>query len=39
VPCLGDCDKAPTMMVGDTQYRNLTPEKIDQIIADHKARA
>jgi NADH-quinone oxidoreductase subunit E len=37
VPCLGDCDKAPTMMVGDTQYRNLTPEKIDQIIAGHKA--
>lgn len=37
VPCLGDCDRAPTMMVGDAHYRNLTPEKIDQIIAEHKA--
>jgi NADH-quinone oxidoreductase subunit E len=39
VPCLGDCDKAPTMMVGNDHYRNLTPEKIDQILADYKARA
>jgi NADH-quinone oxidoreductase subunit E len=39
VPCLGDCDKAPTMMVGNDHYRNLTPEKIDQIIADYKAKA
>jgi NADH-quinone oxidoreductase subunit E len=39
VPCLGDCDKAPTMMVGNESYRNLTPTSIDQIIADHKAKA
>jgi NADH-quinone oxidoreductase subunit E len=39
VPCLGDCDKAPTMMVGNDHYRNLTPDKIDQIIADYKASA
>lgn len=38
VPCLGDCDKAPTMMVGDVTYRNLTPEKIDTILAECKAR-
>jgi NADH-quinone oxidoreductase subunit E len=38
VPCLGDCDKAPTMMVGDTTYRNLTPAKIDTILAECKAR-
>lgn len=38
VPCLGDCDKAPTMMVGNESYRNLTPTSIDQIIADHKAK-
>ncbi|MES2627004.1 MAG: NADH-quinone oxidoreductase subunit NuoE [Pseudomonadota bacterium] len=39
VPCLGDCDKAPTMMVGNDHYRNLTPGKIDQIIADYQAKA
>lgn len=32
VPCLGDCDKAPVMMVGRDTHRNLTPEKIDQIL-------
>jgi NADH-quinone oxidoreductase subunit E len=39
VPCLGDCDRAPTMMVGDEHFRNLTPGKIDQIIADYQAKA
>jgi NADH-quinone oxidoreductase subunit E len=39
VPCLGDCDKAPTMMVGNDHYRNLTPGTIDQIIADYRAKA
>lgn len=38
VPCLGDCDKAPTMMVGNETYRNLTPAKIDTILAECKAR-
>lgn len=32
VPCLGDCDKAPVMMVGRDTHRNLTPETIDQIL-------
>ena len=36
VPCLGDCDKAPVMMVGPDLHRNLTPEKIDSIIKDYK---
>ena len=36
VPCLGDCDKAPVMMVGTDLHRNLTPEKIDAIIDDYK---
>ena len=39
VPCLGDCDNAPSMMVGRELYRNLTNEKIDQVIADYKAKA
>ena len=38
VPCLGDCDKAPVMMVGPDMHRNLTPEKIDSIIADYKTK-
>ena len=38
VPCLGDCDKAPSMMGGRELYRNLSNEKIDQIIADYKAK-
>jgi NADH-quinone oxidoreductase subunit E len=36
VPCLGDCDKAPVMMVGEKTYRNLTPAKIDAILAECK---
>lgn len=36
VPCLGDCDRAPVMMVGPDLHRNLTPEKIDSIIEDYK---
>ncbi len=35
VPCLGDCDRAPVMMVGPDLHRNLTPEKIDKIILDY----
>lgn len=35
VPCLGDCDRAPVMMVGSDLHRNLTPGKIDQIILDY----
>ncbi|MFT5484896.1 MAG: NADH-quinone oxidoreductase subunit E [Halieaceae bacterium] len=32
VPCLGACDKAPVMMVGDELHEDLTVEKIDNII-------
>lgn len=35
-PCLGDCDKAPVMMVGEEMHRNLTEEKIKKILADKK---
>ena len=31
VPCLGACDKAPVMMVGDDLYTNLDDEKINHI--------
>ena len=31
--CLGTCDRAPAMMVGNDLHRNLNPEKIDEILA------
>jgi len=31
--CLGACDYAPAMLVGDTLYKDLTREKIDQFVA------
>jgi len=30
--CLGNCDHAPSMIVGDELYDDLTPEKIDEIL-------
>jgi NADH-quinone oxidoreductase subunit E len=29
--CLGDCDHAPAMIVGEDVYRDLTNERIDEI--------
>jgi NADH-quinone oxidoreductase subunit E len=31
-PCLGACDRAPVMMLGDDTHLDLTPDKIDQIL-------
>ncbi len=36
VPCLGDCDNAPVMMVGDDLHRRLDADKIDAIIEQYK---
>jgi len=33
VECLGSCGTAPVMMVDDVFHENLTPEKIDAILA------
>lgn len=30
--CLGTCDRAPAMFVGEDLHRDLTPEKIDAIL-------
>lgn len=30
--CLGNCGEGPTIMVGDTIYGRLTPEKVDEIL-------
>jgi len=39
VPCLGDCDRAPVMMVGSDLHRNLTPESVNKIILDYRNRS
>jgi NADH-quinone oxidoreductase subunit E len=31
-PCLGACDRAPVMMVGEETHLDLTPDKINQIL-------
>jgi NADH-quinone oxidoreductase E subunit len=33
VECLGACDTAPVIMINNEYYYNLTPEKIDAILA------
>lgn len=33
VVCLGACDRAPVMMIDTELYGELTPEKIDEILA------
>ncbi|MEX2430806.1 MAG: NADH-quinone oxidoreductase subunit NuoE [Dehalococcoidia bacterium] len=32
IPCLGDCDRAPSVMIGRKLHSNLTPESIDDIL-------
>ncbi len=32
VACLGACDHAPAMMIDETLYADLTPERIDEIL-------
>ena len=34
--CLAACNGAPMMMVDHVYYENLTPEKVDRILDDHK---
>ncbi len=36
IPCLGACDRAPTMMVDNDLHGHLTPEKIDEILEQYK---
>jgi NADH-quinone oxidoreductase subunit E len=30
--CLGTCDRAPALMIGNDLYQDLTPEKLDEIL-------
>jgi NADH-quinone oxidoreductase subunit E len=39
VPCLGTCDHAPALMIGDELYRDLTPEKLDDVLAGCQPRS
>ncbi len=31
--CLGTCDCAPALMIGNDLYRNLTPDQLDDILS------
>jgi len=35
VECIGACSNAPAMLVGETLYGDLTPARIDAILAAH----
>jgi NADH-quinone oxidoreductase subunit E len=35
IVCLGVCDAAPSMMIGETTHGNLTAERIDEILERH----
>ena len=37
--CLGDCDHAPVMMVGNDTHHELNPKKIDQILETYRSAA
>ncbi len=39
VPCLGACDRAPVMMVGDDLITHLDEEKINELFADKSRKA
>jgi NADH-quinone oxidoreductase E subunit len=38
VECMGSCGTAPMVAVGDEYYENLTPEKLDKILAELERR-
>jgi len=35
IVCLGNCDKGPTMRVNTDYHDNLTPERVDAILAEY----
>jgi NADH-quinone oxidoreductase subunit E len=35
-PCLGTCDHAPALMINDDLYRDLTNDKLDDILKEYK---
>jgi NADH-quinone oxidoreductase subunit E len=39
VECIGACSWAPAAQVNYDFHENLTPESIDQVLADYRGRA
>ena len=39
VKCLADCDRAPLLQANLEYYRNLTPDKVDALLAELRQRA
>jgi NADH-quinone oxidoreductase subunit E len=37
--CLGTCDRAPALMIGDDLHRDLNEEQVVQILKSYKSRA
>src|SRR5262245_18767119 len=38
IPCLGTCDHAPAMMIGEELYRDLDPDALDRILEQYTRR-
>ena len=36
IACLGTCDKAPALMINDDLHRNLTTDKLDEILENYE---
>ena len=36
--CLGACDKAPAMRIGEKTYTHLTPDKVKAILAEYRGK-
>ena len=36
IPCLGTCDHAPALMIDNDLHRDLSPDKLDQILEKYK---
>ncbi|HEY9595868.1 MAG TPA: NADH-quinone oxidoreductase subunit NuoE [Spirochaetia bacterium] len=36
IGCLGACDKGPAMMIDGTLYDSLTPQRVDEILAQYR---
>ena len=37
--CLGNCAAAPSMMVGEKLYGRVTPQRLDEVLADWRNRS
>ncbi len=36
IPCLGTCDHAPALIIGEDLYRDLKPDQLDEILAKYE---